>query len=304
MTLPEDPSTSCPKTTSLARMILDDVLTTLNVKRVKALRYWITFLGRKPTLWLANLLSRWDTQIARSSFLETARDALNLFTSGFEQFSAEEIPRTGPLLVVSNHPGMYDSIGAIVAVAREDVRVVAARREFFRVLPNISSHLLSIEKDASLRLEAMRHIIQSLKDGQAVIIFPSGGLEPEPALMPGATAALNEWSASVGIFLSKVPETRLLPMLISQTLSPKAWHSWMARLPKTQKRRHQAAMGWQFLKQRVSNDPDWKQPLRIDTGRIKTACELEPSLDPKRLAQAVQEEMRSLLFSIYPPDHL
>jgi putative hemolysin len=281
-------------------MILDDVLTTLNVKRVKALRYLVSFLGRKPTRWLADLLSRWDRQIERSSFVETARDALHLFTSGFELHSIEEIPQSGPLLAVANHPGMYDSIGAVVTVGREDVRVVAARREFFRVLPHISNHLLTIETDTSLRLEAVRHIIQSLKDGQAVIIFPSGKLEPEPSLMPGAVASLEQWSASVGVFLSKVPETRLLPILISQTLSPKAWNSWLARLPKTQKRRHKAAMGWQFLKQRVSKDPAWKMPLRIDTGRIKTASDLDPSLDPKKLSQAVRDEMKSLLNSIYP----
>ena len=213
-----------------------------------------------------------------------------------------EIPKTGPLLAVANHPGLADSIGAIVTVGREDVRVVVERKEFFRVLPNINRHLLTIEADTSLRLEAVRHIIQALKEGQAVIIFPSGRLEPEPSLMPGAVDALEQWSASVGIFLSKVPETRLVPILISQTLTPKAWHSWLARLPKTQKRRHQAAMGWQFVKQRVSKDPAWKLPLRIDTGWIKTASELEPSLDPKKLAQAVQDVMRSLINSIYPED--
>ena len=281
-------------------MILDDVLTTLNVNRVKALRYFITLLGSKTTRWLADLLSRWDRQVARSSFVETARDALQLFTTDFELNCAEEIPQTGPLLAVANHPGMYDSIGAIVTVRREDVRVVAARREFFRVLPNISKHLLTIEKDASLRLEAMRHIIQVLKEGHAVIIFPSGRLEPEPALMSGAAASLEQWSSSIGIFLSKVPETRLLPILISQTLSPKAWNSWLARLPKAQKRRHQAAMGWQFVKQRVSTDSAWRLPLRVDTGKVKTAIELDSSLDPKKLAQAVQDEMKALLISIYP----
>ena len=300
MTMSTNLPPSAERPTSLARMILDDVLSTLNVNRVRALRYLITLLGSKTSRWLGDLLSRWDRQVERSSFTETARDALNLFTSGFELSSAEAIPKTGPLLAVANHPGMYDSIGAIVTVGREDVRVVAARREFFRVLPNISRHLLTIEKDASLRLEAMRHIIQALRDGQAVIIFPSGRLEPEPALLPGAAAALEQWSGSVGIFLSKVPETRLLPILISQTLSPKAWNSWLARLPKTQKRRHQAAMGWQFVKQRTSKDPAWRLPLRIDTGKVKTAIELDPSLDPKKLAQAVQDEMKALLNSIYP----
>ena len=281
-------------------MILDDVLATLNVNRVKALRYLVTILGSKTSRWLADLLSRWDRQIERSSFLETARDALDLFTSGLELTTTDEIPKTGPLLAVANHPGMVDSIGAIVAVGREDVQVVAARREFLRVLPNISSHLLTIENDTSLRLEAMRHIIQALSEGHAVIIFPSGRLEPEPAMMPGAAAAIEQWSASVGIFLSKVPETRLLPVLISQTLSPKAWHSWPAKLPKAPKRRHQAAMGWQFVKQYVSKDPAWKLPLRIDTGKGKTAMELDPSLDPKKLAQAAQDEMKALLNSIFP----
>ena len=108
-------------------MILDDVLSTLNVNRVKALRYLITLLGSKATRWLADLLSRWDRQVERSSFIETARDALDLFTSGFELSSAEAIPKTGPLLAVANHPGMYDSIGAIVTVGREDVQVVYCR---------------------------------------------------------------------------------------------------------------------------------------------------------------------------------
>ena len=298
MTPSSDHTPSSTKPTSLARMILDDVLATLNINRVKALRYLVTIPGSKTSRWLADLLSRWDNQIERSSFLETARDALDLFTSGFVLSSADEIPKTGPLLAVANHPGMVDSIGAIVAVGREDVQVVAARREFLRVLPNISSHLLTIENDASLRLEAMRHIIQALSEGHAVIIFPSGRLEPEPAMMPGAAAAIDQWSASIGIFLSKVPETRLLPVLISQTLSPKAWHSWPAKLPKAPKRQHQAAMGWQFVKQRVSKDPAWKLPLRIDTGKGKTAMELDPSLDPKKLAQAVQDEMKALLNSI------
>lgn len=300
MTPSSDHTPSPSKPTSLARMILDDVLATLNVNRVKALRYLITLLGSKTTRWLADLLSRWDRQVACSSFVETAREALHLFTTDFELNCVGEIPKAGPLLAVANHPGMYDSIGAVVTVGREDVRLVAARREFFRVLPNISKHLLTIEKDASLRLEAMRHIIQALKEGQAVIIFPSGRLEPEPALMPGAAAAFEQWSESIGIFLSKVPETRLLPILISQTLSPKAWNSWLARLPKAQKRRHQAAMGWQFVKQRTSKDPAWKLPLRIDTGRIKTSFELDHSLDPKILAQAVRDEMKTLLLSIYP----
>lgn len=299
MTTPNDPPAS-PKTPSIARMILDDILITLNLSRQKTLRHIITFLGRKPTLRLANLLSHWDRQIERGSFVETAREALHLFTTGFEFSIHEEIPKTGPLLAVANHPGMTDSIGAIVTVGREDVRVVAARKEFFRVLPNINRHLLTIEADTSLRLSAMREIIQNLKDGQAVIIFPSGRLEPEPTLMPGAAASLELWSDSVGIFLSKVPETRLLPVLISQTLSPNAWQSWPARLPKTPKRQHQVAMGWQFLRQRTSKDPAWKPPLRIDTGRIKTASELDSSLDPKKLAKAVQDEMRSLLTAIYP----
>jgi len=87
-------------------MILTEVLTTLNLNRQKVLRFLISFMGRKPTLWLANLVSRWDRQIERTSFVETALDALHLFISGFELSSTAEIPKTGPLLVVANHPGL------------------------------------------------------------------------------------------------------------------------------------------------------------------------------------------------------
>jgi len=40
--------------------------------------------------------------------------------------------------------------------------------------------------------------------------------------------------------------------------------------------------------------------LRIDTGAIKTACELDASLDPKKLSQDVQDEMMSLINAVYP----
>ena len=69
--------------------------------------------------------------------------------------------------------------------------------------------MLTIEPDSTFKLKAIREVIQALNDDMAVIIFPKGLLEPDPALIPGAVESLKGWSDSIGVFLNKVPKTQL-----------------------------------------------------------------------------------------------
>jgi hypothetical protein len=127
-------------------------------------------------------------------------------------------------LVVANHAGGADSLGALV-VSRETTAVWWLENAPCSKCSDVSRHLVFLETDPVGRMGNMRKIIEKLKAGEAVILFPRGLLEPDPALVPGALQSLKAWSQSSGIFLSKVPETRLLPLLISQTVAPKVWKS-------------------------------------------------------------------------------
>ncbi len=75
--------------------------------------------------------------------------------------------------------------------------------------------------DDTLRANAVRRSIQHLKDGGAVLIFPSGQIDPDPAVLPGAREALEKWSKSIAIMLRRVPETRLVSAITSGVLHEK-----------------------------------------------------------------------------------
>lgn len=287
-------------TNSLARLIMDEISLYLRLKQRSMLSKLISLIGKYPSTWLADIVVRYEKRIAESSFLQASREALGLFADGMKVSGQEKIPEQGALLIIANHPGLVDALGALLIAGRENVRIVAGKRDVLRVLPNLRRHFLELESDINLRASATREIIHLLEQRETVLIFPRGLLEPDPNIRSGTLESLQEWSRSIGVFLAKVPEVHLVPMLISQVLTESAWNSWLALRFKSTKRRHQMAMVVQFVMQRISRNPIWKIPMRIDVGEVKTGYELDPQLDAKKLAELAKEEMASLVKKIYP----
>src|SRR5260221_7195882 len=58
--------------------------------------------------------------------------------------AASSLPQRAPLLVLSNHPGIYDALILFAGIAREDLTTLAARRPLFDALPNLAARLLMI----------------------------------------------------------------------------------------------------------------------------------------------------------------
>lgn len=280
---------------SLTKILLEDIKTSANLGGRRIISWMIDTFGYRSAGRLADLLARIDEQLPESSLQETAERAVNTLADGLIVDSQGKIPAEGPLLVVANHPGLIDILGVLAVIKREDIKVVAQQKGFMHVLRNINRHMLTIEPDSTFKLSAIREIIRALNEGMAVVIFPKGQLEPDPALMDGAIESLQGWSDSIGVFLNKVPETALLPVLVSGVVTERAFNSRFAQIGWNQKRRHQLAMVRQFLAQRVSRDPAWKIPLQIDIGKPKLPAELAPDLDPRKLNLAIIEEMSSLL---------
>ena len=288
------------KKDSLTRIVLEDVKTSANLGGRKIISWIIDQLGYRPAGWMAELLARIEDQLDEISLHETAARALYSFSDGFELHNEDAVPVTGPLLVVANHPGWSDIFGLLAILKRDDVKIVTHQKGFMRVLRNINRHMLTIEPDSTFKLTTIREIIQALNDSMAIIIFPSGQLEPDPAIMSGAVESLRGWSDSIGVFLNQVPKTQLLPVLVSGVLTEKAFNSRFAKLSQNQKQRQQLAMAAQYLGQRFSKKPHWKRPMRINIGQPKTAEELDPSLDTRRLHLAARQEMLELLEQVYP----
>jgi hypothetical protein len=81
-----------------------------------------------------------------------------------------------------------------------------------------------------MNITGVRSTIQHLRAGGSVLIFPSGRVEPDPAILPNASQALQNWSPSIELFLRKVPQTQVIVTIVSGVLSPVFLHNPLIRL--------------------------------------------------------------------------
>jgi hypothetical protein len=135
------------------------------------------------------------------------------------------LPRGGPLLVVSNHPGLYDALALFAAIGRDDLAVIAARRPLFAALPNVAARLLAVEPGARAAT-ALRAAVRHLEQGGALLHFPAGRIEPDPRIAPHGTPLLAAWQPGVdlrGRALARLgPAAAAVPAIVSGVLSRRA----------------------------------------------------------------------------------
>lgn len=146
-------------------------------------------------------------------------------TAGLGTTGLEHLPAEGPVFILSNHPGMSDTIALFASLAlRPDLRVIALDRPFLRALPNVARQLIFLPADESGRRAVLRDAARHLQHGGALLTFPAGEIEPDPAVAgpEPAIRALQRWSSSYGLLARLVPETRVVPALVSHVISPAA----------------------------------------------------------------------------------
>jgi hypothetical protein len=183
-----------------------------------------------PAHRFARLLERFERCNAEYGFSEAARQLLERFISHMMVSGAEHIPTEGPLLIASNHPGAVDAVAIAASLPRQDIKIVVSGVPFFHNLSFIHDHLIYSAQDSHGRMLAVRGAIRHLRDGGAVLIFPSGTVDPDPAVFPFAPESLGAWSASLALMLNKVPGTRLLITMVSGVLAPECWRHPLVRL--------------------------------------------------------------------------
>lgn len=232
----------------------------------------------------------------------TARATASALSGGLEIRAQERVPAEGPLLALANHPGMADAIAAFGCLPRADTLVVAGRTPILTGLPNISRRLIYLPENKAGGMVVLRAMVDWLRKGGAVFYFPYGLLEPDPARVPGAANTLQAWSGSIGAVLSRAPETKLLPMLISGVLSKRAWESGLLSQVVKTKRRHQLAMIWQFIRRVGAHGRDWDSVMRVDIGQSLPARSLSARLDPAEINAAARAAFGGLLTDTFPED--
>jgi len=172
-----------------------------------------------------------DAIIGQSTMRAGSQWLLAQLVTGVTVRGAEAIPLTGPLIVVSNHPGAYDSVAILASLPlRTDQMIVASDVPFLRRLPAIGAHTIYVSPDPHARMGVIRAMIRHLEAGGALMTFGSGLVDPDPDLLPGAAEALETWYDSHAIVLRRVPETRLVLSIVSSVVAPQYMRSPLTRL--------------------------------------------------------------------------
>ena len=205
-------------------------------------------LLRPPASRFAHQLQHLDTLVAADGLAAGARWALRTFTGRVTTVGRELVPSSGPLLAVSNHPGLTDVMALVLALeVRDDLLIVALDRPVLRSLPAIAARLLWVGSDDRVALiqRARRH----LRHGGALLTFPAGTIEPDPVLRE-AQGALQLWSPSVATLSRSIDRLNVLPLAVGGVISATALDSPAARRIDDQQEREFAAATLQVLFQR------------------------------------------------------
>jgi len=234
--------------------ITDEICRALGFSPAGAARRLLGPLFRYPAGRFAGIIARADDEIRSSGLSGGARSVLADLSLKPTVRGAEQVPADGPLLIVSNHPGAYDSLAIMASVPRKDLKVVISDVGFTRAFTAAREYYIYAPRDTAGRMKALRASIAHLAKGGALLLFAHVEVEPDPETSPGAGEALRDWSRSIGIILRRVPEARLQVSIASGILMPRFLDSPLVRIrrnaPQRQKLAEFLQVSWQMVSPR------------------------------------------------------
>ncbi len=144
----------------------------------------------------------------------------------YDETQLAAIPKTGPLIIVANHPlSGIDGIvlGAMIEKVRPDARVVLT--SLLKDFPGMSDHSIFINpfggtvgRAFNLFQRDLMH--QHLEQGKSIVIFPSGEVSKKNDLSE-PYAIDPQWKKGVANLIESVPETQVVPVFVEGQPSEK-----------------------------------------------------------------------------------
>jgi hypothetical protein len=221
-----------------------------------------------------------DRMIATDGFSSAAGWMLGHWCKDVRSRGETDIPPTGPLLVISNHAGTYDTFLLANRINRNDLKLIASDVPFLKNLPNANDHLLFLSDSTGDRMLAARHAMKYLKDGGSILLYGTGLIDPDPAVYPGADLWIEKWLPSIDLFLRIAPETKIVLSVVSGVVAEHWAHhpvTWLSRVDWQKRRLAEFSQvidqllhpGKYYLKPCVS----FSQPLGVNLLRKESSSE-------------------------------
>ena len=139
----------------------------------------------------ARAMATFNRDIAVRGLPEASRTLCARYGAAIDAVGAEQVPTSGPVLFVANHPGLMDTVAIYATVPRPDIRALARPQPLLDLLSELAPNLLMLPDDGPSRAGGLREVLRTLRDGGSLLLFPAGNLEPEPTLLPARSTGRN-----------------------------------------------------------------------------------------------------------------
>ena len=253
-------------------------------RRGRRVLEWLVWL---PARRFAREVAAYDRVVGQQGLQAGASWILKQYIEDLQIEGQDNVPASGPVLVLCNHPGLTDTMAMFASLPRRDLLAVASDRPFLRALPNTSRQLIYVPDDPRARLGVVRLGMSHLRSGGALLTFPAGRIEPDPAVLPGAVESLQTWSESVALFVRLAPQTQIVPAIIRGVFAPAALRSPLTRLRRQKKDRERLAATFQILLQSVLS--------AYRPANVRVTFGMPIQADSATVMQAVTEQARRLI---------
>ncbi|MCK6539526.1 MAG: 1-acyl-sn-glycerol-3-phosphate acyltransferase [Anaerolineales bacterium] len=257
---------------TLAETLIYELTKAFALPQTARTRAMIRFVFGKAARAAAEVGINLDRVVAEGGLSAGARWILPRFVKSHSARGIENIPSRGPLVIAANHPASVDSIVISAYVERPDYKVIIGDIPFFQHLPHINERAFFAPElsDTMGRTQVIRSSIRHLKSGGALLIFPRGGIEPDPEFMPGPDAEFDRWSRSLEIFLQRVPGLQILVTIVSGVIKPAFMRHPITRFRKARPDRQRLAFLHQLARQMLSGRELFGLTPRVTFGEVIT----------------------------------
>lgn len=278
---------------TLTQINLDDLVSSFGWEKYPLPASVLRHIFAKPARMFAEQMVSFDNIVGESDLAEASRRLMRTnYVRDVRVHGREHVPTSGPVLFLSNHPGMADTISLFAAINRPDLKIIAIQRPFLATLQNTTYQLFFIDDDPAKRMNAVRQVTSHLKNGGAALTFPAGEIEPDPDVYSGALDSLSNWTDSAGVFMRFAPTVKIVPVLVSGVIWERTARHPLTRLKRTRMEREKLAAALQLLAMVVRNEKP--TTVHVHFAKPLTLDEIG-STETQAIHQSVIQRMKGLI---------
>lgn len=274
--------------------ITDEIFYALGLRRRGFLRRVTGWVFTLPTGIFARYMAAVDEAVGRAGPPAGCQKMLDSLGVQIHTQGRSNIPLECPVIILSNHPGAYDSMAIGSLIPRKDLKAIVSKTRLYQVLPNIHPNFFCVSDEPGENNLAIRGAVTHLRQGGILLQFGSGLIEPDPALHPIGDEVFNKWYPSIEIFLRKVPETIVVPTIASGVLLERFEDHPLTKLRRGGLNKRRLAEFMQVIQQLVFPKSVTFRP-KISFGSPFTLADIEGESDDRRLMPAIIARIKEQL---------